>query len=35
MVNLMEDIRESVRSGDPEAARKGMAELEEILFYIG
>ncbi len=35
MINLMEDITDAARSGDLETVRKGMAELEEILFYIG
>ncbi len=35
MVNLMEDITDAARSGDMEEARKRMAELEEILFYVG
>jgi len=35
MINLMEDITDAARSGDMEAARERMAELEEILFYVG
>jgi molecular chaperone DnaK len=35
MINLMEDITDAARSGDMETARERMAELEEILFYVG
>ncbi len=35
MINLMEDIADAARAGDLEAARERMAELDDILFYIG
>jgi molecular chaperone DnaK len=35
MIDLMEDIRDSVQSGDLENAKRQQAELDDILFYIG
>jgi len=35
IINLMEDIRDAVRAGKMDDAKKAQKELEDILFYIG
>jgi len=35
IINLMEDIRDAVRAGNMDDAKKAQKELEDILFYIG
>jgi len=34
LVNLMEDLRDAVKAGDPERAAGARRELDEILFYL-
>ncbi len=35
IINLMEDIRDAIKAGSMDDARKAQKELEDILFYIG